>query len=337
MNPTARARREAIREAALLLGVGRGATVDDVIAARRAQAKQWHPDVNPRSGAEQMGRINRACDLLCDHLRKGGVIDVGPAVTPGPQAPKPRPPRVFDVELTGADNQPWGLSVAVHPPDRYARLEIDAVDAQNGCTRTVRFVRREPGRCLICAGLGAPPNSPKRICPHCGGDSFMCPTCEGRGWVHLEPGSCIPCEGTGAALVENTVYLRVPPGLDRVERARVRGWGDVAADGTASDLWVDLVPTVTSVASGPWHFEYFGHNWPPAEPRSRDGVLTILNSPLPDTEMRDLGFWRDPRSGNWVRPAPADGGRALLDLIRQRQFFVPPAGAAARFDQATAG
>jgi curved DNA-binding protein CbpA len=34
-----------VRAAASLLGVRRGASVDDVIQARRVQAKLWHPDI----------------------------------------------------------------------------------------------------------------------------------------------------------------------------------------------------------------------------------------------------------------------------------------------------
>ena len=41
-----RKQRDSIRQAIRLLGVRRGATIEEVIAARRVQAKQWHPDVN---------------------------------------------------------------------------------------------------------------------------------------------------------------------------------------------------------------------------------------------------------------------------------------------------
>ena len=93
----------------------------------------------------------------------------------------------------------------------------------------------------------------------------------------------------------------------------------------------------TETATGPWHFEHFGHNWPLPEGHLDEGWLTIGNSPLPDTEMRELGFWRDQESGAWIRPAPADGGRGVLEQIRQRQFFVPQLADSGGLRRETAG
>jgi len=318
--------RSSIRAAAILLGVGRGATIADVVAARRAHAKRWHPDVNPETGSvAQMRQINLACDLLCDHIRAGGFIEGVAAPRQGaPQGPRPTPPRAIEIQLDHrASPDMAGLAVQVAPPDRYVRLELDLGDALEGCTRSVRFVRREPRRCQWCAGLGAAPASPKRIGPECAGETSICDRCEGRGWIHLFPGSCRHCEGTGAALVECTVFLRLPQGIGHTQRARVPGWGDLEDDGGSGDLWVDVVPASTAMPSGPWRFEHFGHNWPSPEGRLEDGWLSISNCPLPDPEMRELGFWRHQETGEWVRPAPSDGGAGVLDLIRQRQFFVP--------------
>ena len=306
----------------MLLHVGRGATVDDVVQARRVQAKLFHPDVNPGSGsAERMGLINRACDLLCDHIRAGGEILGVPARArarmPRPVKPAPQP-TVFNVRF----DEEVGLPIKA--PDRHARLEIDTQDAIQGGARPVRFVRREPGRCQFCAGLGAAPGSPKKICTDCDGAApVSCPGCEGRGWISLAPGSCIHCGGTGAALVEHTIRLNLPPGIREVRRTMVRGWGDLEEDGSAGNLWIDLVPTVTAMRSENWRFAYFGHNWPRPEGRVDGDWLAISNTPLPDEEMRELGFWRDVATAEWVRQAPADHLPAILELIHQRQFFVP--------------
>ncbi|MFY9615461.1 MAG: hypothetical protein WAT58_08705 [Candidatus Dormiibacterota bacterium] len=312
-----------VEAAVLLLGVDSGASVADVLHARRAQAKLWHPDINPESGSvERMGLINRATDVLCDHIRAGGYVEGVPR-TPTMRDFTPAPPqqRVFEVRLA-ADGE---VGVPVLSPDRRARLEIDTVDALHGSTRTVRFVRREPRSCVFCAGLGATPSSPKRVCPECrGGVSVACSTCEGRAWVFIHPGTCTHCDGTGAALVERSVRLVLPPGIDSQRRTVVRGWGDLADDGSSGNLWVDLVPTESGlVSTGPWRFEHYGHNWPRPEGRVESGWVAISNTPLPDDEMRELGFWRDQDTAEWVRESPTEGAQAILDLIRQRQFFVP--------------
>jgi hypothetical protein len=308
-----------VEDAAVILGVDGGAGIADVIRARRAQAKLWHPDINRRSGSqERMGLINRATDILCDHIRGGGYVDGVPGAAPRGFTPPTPQQRVFEVRFAEE------VGVPVLAPDRHARLEIDVTDAAQGATRTVRFVRREPHSCHFCAGLGAAPTSPKRVCPDCRGEARLsCATCEGRGWLHLKPGSCRHCDGTGAGLVERSVRLILPPGISEVRRTLVKGWGDVAEDGTTGNLWVDLVPTQTAMPSGPWRFEHYGHNWPRPEGRLESGWLAISNTPLPDDEMRELGFWRDQATFEWVRESPTEGAQSILDLIRQRQFFVP--------------
>ncbi|HXA42368.1 MAG TPA: DnaJ domain-containing protein [Candidatus Solibacter sp.] len=310
-----------VRAAARLLGVRRGASIEDIVQARRVQAKMWHPDINPESGsAERMGQINAATDLLCDYIRRGGVISGMPAPAGQPRrpaTPAAARPRVFEVRFEPE------VSVPISSPDRHARLEIDEIDALAGGMRMVRFVRREPGRCQACAGLGAAPSGPKRVCPDCDGRNWACTTCSGRGWLHLRPGSCRHCGGSGAALVERSVLLKLPAGIREVRRTMVPGWGDIDDEGKAANLWVDLVPTPTVVQSAPWRFDYFGHNWPPPEGRTEGEWLAISNSPLPDEEMRELGFWRDQKSSEWVRQAPSDGSQGIIELIRQRQFFVP--------------
>jgi DnaJ-class molecular chaperone len=317
-----REERAALKAAAALLGVPAGATVEEVVQARRAQAKLWHPDVNPRTGsAARMGLINTACDLLCDYIRRGGHVE-GARRRPSagrPRAAREPQSRVFAVRFEE------GVSAAVvSAPDRHARVEIDTFDAIEGGHKTVRFVRSEPGRCPACAGLGASPTSPKRVCPDCGGEGrFTCVACDGRGWIHMEPGSCKRCAGTGAGLVERSVRLMLPPGIREQRRTMVPGWGDLAEDGRSGNLWVDLVPTDTGMRSSPWRFSYFGHDWPRPVPRVEGDWLTITNAPLPDEEMRELGFWRDPASSEWVRQAPSEGPGPLLDQIVQRQFFVP--------------
>src|SRR5258708_8847160 len=310
-----------VRAGARLLGVRRGATVEDIIQARRVQAKLWHPDINPESGsAERMGQIKAASDLLCDCIGGGGGISGMPAPAGQPRrpaTPAAARPRVFEVRFEPE------VSVPISTPDRHARLEIDEIDALAGGMRMVRFVRREPGRCQACAGLGASPSGPKRVCPDCHRRNWACTTRSGRGWLHLRPRSCRYCGGSGAALVERSVLLKLPAGIREVRRTMVPGCGDIDDEGNAAHLLVDLVPPPTVVQSAPWRFDYFVPNWPPPERRPPGQRLAISNSPLPDEEMRELGFWRDQKSSEWVRQAPSDGSQGIIELIRQRQFFVP--------------
>src|SRR5258708_38055962 len=138
-----------VRAAARLLGIRRGASIEDVVQARRVQAKMWHPDINPESGsAERMGQINAATDLLCDFIRSGGAISGMPAPVRQPRRPSTptAAPRGFEVRFEPE------VSVLVSTPDRLARLEIDEIHALAGRLRMVRLLRREPGPCQACSG-----------------------------------------------------------------------------------------------------------------------------------------------------------------------------------------
>jgi|ERR1035437_8151809 hypothetical protein len=305
-----------INAAVNLLGISGGADIQDVIRARRLEAKKWHPDINSsEQSATRMGKINHACDILCDFIRKGGYVPGNRSRTS-----KPKPSKVYPQTIEAAFVKTDSL---VLDPDRLARVEIGFETAMEGGIRRVSFVRQECGMCNACGGLGALPWGPKRICPECSAvDIASCASCHGRGWLHIYPGSCQKCSGTGAGLVERTVHIKLPSGINCAKRVKTIGWGDMLKDGSFADLFIDIVPSITLNQSAPWRFEYFGHDWPKPESKTQGEWLYITNNPLPDEEMRDLGFWRSSDS-SWTRQTASDGSLTLIDLIHQRQHFIP--------------
>src|SRR5512132_3994489 len=71
-----------------ILGVPRQATVDDIRAAFRRLAKQYHPDVNRETGAEERFKeINEAYAVLSDDQKRAAYDRYGHAGVSGAGMP----------------------------------------------------------------------------------------------------------------------------------------------------------------------------------------------------------------------------------------------------------
>ena len=95
------------------LGLGAGATADDVRRARNRLAKRAHPDVG--GSADEMQRVNAAAEAALRHL--GVVADAAP-IEPGPSSSSPRPTR-----------RPGGRVGRDHPSFTIEALPAEAYEA----------------------------------------------------------------------------------------------------------------------------------------------------------------------------------------------------------------
>ena len=114
-------------------------------------------------------------------------------------------------------------------------LSLDEVLAGGNHAVTIR----RPGPCPQCAGSGSGPGTTPRRCPGCGGTGqravagrhgpllvrrvITCPECGGRGRLIDQP--CPACAASGRALREETVTIRIRPGIPEGATLRLAGHG----------------------------------------------------------------------------------------------------------------
>lgn len=122
--------------------------------------------------------------------------------------------------------------------------EISFPDSFTGLSLRVDYERRL--RCRTCEGTGRESYEP---CPLCHGNTEIkladgtvrkvCPRCAGEGIVGH--GHCRTCAGQGRITKNETLTLRVPPGVENGTRLRAKGKGHEGRPGGGDgDLFVEL-------------------------------------------------------------------------------------------------
>ena len=103
--------------------------------------------------------------------------------------------------------------------------------------------------CPECHSSGSEPGTQPETCRHCGGvgqvsrsQGFFtvrttCPTCRGNGQTITHP--CAKCRGSGQVMVNKTVSVKIPAGVDHGSRLRLNGEGEAGNyGGPPGDLYV---------------------------------------------------------------------------------------------------
>jgi molecular chaperone DnaJ len=240
-----------------VLGVSRTAGEDELKKAYRKLAMKHHPDRNPGPDAEErIKELNEAYQVLCDPQRRAQYDRFGHA------AFEQNGMGGFDFaggfddilgdlfgDFFGTGRGRGGRSRARRGSDLQYQLEISFVEACRGCERTLSVPRL--ARCEACGGRGAKAGTTPQTCPQCNGSGQMrfqqgffsiaktCGKCNGHGQIITSP--CASCDGAGARRVTYTVNVKIPAGVDTGSRLKLRGEGEVGANGgPAGDLYVLL-------------------------------------------------------------------------------------------------
>ena len=252
-----------------VLGVGKGASDDEIKKAFRRLAVQHHPD---KEGGDEarFKEINEAYEVLKDsskrqrydqfgHAGVGGASSAGgnpfggggfngqnvnfdfgdlgfgdifsSFFGGGGQQRGPRQARGRDVE-TKID---ISFEAAVFGTQEALHLNID--DTCQHCKgKTV-----EPGyelkTCDTCHGSGQVVNVMRTIFGNIQ-QASVCQTCKGTGKIPEKP--CSVCHGKGVQKQTRTVTLKVPAGIDDGAVIRLRELGEAVANGPKGDLYVNV-------------------------------------------------------------------------------------------------
>ncbi len=248
-----------------ILVVARTATDDELKKAYRKLAIQYHPDRNPNDkvAEDKFKEVNEAYQILSDPQKRAAYDRFGHAgVNQGGGFGGGFDPSgfgggsftdIFDNIFGDIFGGGGGQSQASAGVDLRYHMEISFVEAAFGCEKEISFEKESA--CDNCQGTGARPGSKPNQCPTCNGAGQVrlsqgfftltrtCPRCSGRGSIITDP--CGTCRGAGRVKKPHSVSVKIPAGIDKDQRIRLRGQGEASeAGGRLGDLYVivDVTP-----------------------------------------------------------------------------------------------
>jgi molecular chaperone DnaJ len=248
------------------LGVGKGATQDEIKKAYRKLARQYHPDRNEgnKDAEERFKAVQEAYDVLGDpEKRKQYDRGTGPfAPGGGGFDPGSFTGGFGDIlsDLFGRAGGGGGFGGRTRPqgqPGRDLETEVRITFEQSIEGAQVPLAVPTSAPCSTCHGTGARPGTSPSVCPQCQGRgveassqglfsiSQPCSRCGGSGTVIEEP--CPTCHGTGARRTVKKYRVTIPAGVRDGSRIRLAGKGEPGrGGGPPGDLYV-----VTRVSESP--------------------------------------------------------------------------------------
>ena len=246
------------------LGVKKGASADEIKKAYRKLAAQYHPDKNPgdASAEEKFKEVQNAYDVLSDTEKRKQYDSFGGDGRRGGPGFDPRNfggGGNFTVNdlgdlgdlFGGLFGGRGGRGTRRAQPERGADVEVAVnvsfEDSLRGLETKIPV--QVTTACRECGGTGAEPGTSPIICPQCNGRGVIsesqglfalsepCPRCRGNGTVVEKP--CRNCNGTGREVRTKTYTVKIPAGVKDGTRIRLKGKGEVGAEGGApGDLFV---------------------------------------------------------------------------------------------------
>lgn len=212
------------------LGVGRGASADEIKQAYRRLAKKYHPDLHPEGKKSEMSEkfkeVNEAYEVLSDADKRSKYDRLGADWQQGQEfRPPPEYSRGFQTQFRtqrgfegisgfsdffeslfgdsfqgrGGFNTVFGGQEEASVGESEAELPLSLRDAVSGGQK--RLTVQTNSRCPSCGGTG---NTGKRICSSCG--------------------------GAGEVRLSRTITVNLPKGVRNGSRIRIKGQGSGSGD-----------------------------------------------------------------------------------------------------------
>jgi molecular chaperone DnaJ len=261
-----------------VLGVPRGASVEEIKKAYRKLAMQWHPDRNPdnKDAEGKFKEATEAYEVLHDPQQRarydqfghstsgsgaaggggfgGGGFDAGFDLADALRAFM----RDFGGEgafedLFGGGGRSRGArgpGGGIRGDDLQVRLPLTLEEIATGVEKKIRVTHMK--KCETCNGRGGQGES---VCPQCQGRGQVrrvqqtvfgqfvnvsaCPRCEGEGQIVAQP--CKTCGGDGRKSASDTVSVKVPAGVAAGNYIPLRGLGDAGVRGGPTGDLVVLI------------------------------------------------------------------------------------------------
>ncbi len=215
-----------------ILGVPRSASTDDLKAAFRKMARQYHPDVNKAPDAEERFKeINEAYAVLSDPEKRAAYDRFGHAGVRGPGGGVDFNVDFSDFADIFGDLFGFGgfgrstrrsRNVPRRGGDLQYRLDLTFEEAVFGAEKEIEITRDEA--CTTCNGNGSEPGTSPVRCKTCNGTGEVrqvrqtilgsmvqvttCPTCNGQGEIIELPATPARAAGRCAARAKRLYRFR---------------------------------------------------------------------------------------------------------------------------------
>ncbi len=225
-----------------VLGIPRSATQDEVKKAYHALARRWHPDKNPGDDAasQRFKDITEAYRTLSDADKRKRYDRLGPLYRE--DGKPPRPEDVNEV-VTSMFGGLFSRGRNTRGDDLRYTVSLTLEEVATGVDKNIVVPRKV--RCNTCGGVGAVPEA-RKDCEVCGGSGkakgtrlfrSSCYHCDGRGFT--AESACGSCSGDGRISLDDTLVVKVPPGVAAGQKLKLSEKGDhPRGDGTPGDLYV---------------------------------------------------------------------------------------------------
>jgi molecular chaperone DnaJ len=251
-----------------VLGVGKGASADELKKAYRRKAVESHPD---RGGDEaQFKEVNEAYEVLKEPSKRQRYDQFGHAGVGSSAASDGNPFAGFgggaqdfsfdfgDLGLGDIFGSFFGGDTGgrrgqkSRGQDVETSVEINFEQAVFGTEISLRLTMQDT--CSRCKGTTVEPGYDLKTCDTCKGagqvtnvmrtvfgniqQAAPCPTCRGSGRVPEKV--CTACNGKGTERRNQSINLKIPAGVDDGATIRLREHGEAIAHGPKGDLYVNI-------------------------------------------------------------------------------------------------
>jgi molecular chaperone DnaJ len=243
-----------------VLSVSRNASDQELKAAYRKLAMQYHPDRNPDNAEaeDKFKECSEAYQVLSDPQKRAAYDRYGHAGVSGAGGGNGDPfagmGDLGDIfgdffgEMFGA-NTTRRTSRAQRGRDLRVDHVIEFEDAVFG--KEVQVTIRRAEACSGCHGSGTANGRGPTTCTHCQGRGQVryqqgffsiartCVACGGTGSMITDP--CTVCRGDGRQEKQHTLQVKIPAGVEEGTRIRYQGEGDAGRfGGPSGDLYIVL-------------------------------------------------------------------------------------------------
>ncbi|OGL95234.1 molecular chaperone DnaJ [Candidatus Uhrbacteria bacterium RIFOXYB12_FULL_58_10] len=249
-----------------VLGVNKSASQDEIKAAFRRLAHQYHPD-KPTGNEAKFKEINEAYQVVGDSEKRAKYDRFGSAAFDG-NGGGGQGFGGFDFSGFGGQGGGFedlgdlfggmfGFGGGRGPREpRGSDIQVDVEltfrDSVFGADKEISLSKFDT--CERCDGVGAEPGTKLNNCSDCGGKGVKivsqrtvlgtfqtkapCHACEGEGKIPEK--RCTACHGDGVTRGKKTLSVHVPSGVENGNVLRVRGAGEAVRGGKPGDLFVRL-------------------------------------------------------------------------------------------------